>query len=275
MNKLAVIILCYNHGKYLPRSIESAINQNSSDYEIIIVNDGSTDNTQQIAESYAQKYEKISVIRQDNGGLSSARNTGIRNTQSEYILLLDADDWISSTYVSEAIAYMDAHPECYVFMPKVQWHDACNGTTGIYSEYSSYRNALLYGQNAHNVFRKSHCIAVGGFDESMRKGIEDWEFFVRYLYKDKNVYLSPSIQYHYQINASEGSLSQSAGKNFQDIYSYIYYKNFKIYNEMFGNPIEFIRYKESHSWSDRKLGQFVRKILLCKQHLFDFINSFH
>lgn len=275
MNKLSIIIICYNHGKYLPRSIESAINQNSSDYEIIIVNDGSTDNTQEIAESYAHKYDYISVIKQNNAGVSCARNTGIRNTQCEYILLLDADDWISSTYVSDAIAYLDTHPECYAFMPKVQWHDVNNGTVGILPDNSNYRNLLLYGQHPHNVIRKSHCIAVGGFDESMRKGVEDWEFFVRYLYKDKNVYLSPSIQYHYQINASEGSLSQSAGKNYQDIYSYIYYKNFKIYNEMFGNPIEFIRYKESHSWSDRKLGQFVRKILLCKQHLFDFINSFH
>lgn len=265
MKKLAVIILCYNHGKYLPRSIESAINQDSSEYEIIIVNDGSTDNTQEIAESYAQKCDKVSVIKQMNGGLSSARNTGIKNTQCEYILLLDADDWISSTYVSEAIAYMDAHPECYVFMPKVQWHNVSNGTEGIYYDYSTYRNALLFGQHAHNVFRKSHCIAVGGFDESMRKGIEDWEFFVRYLYKDKNVYLSPSVLYHYQINAKEGSLSQSAGKKKEDILTYIYTKNIRIYTEIFGNPILALRYKEDHLWSDRKLGLITKRILNIKQ----------
>jgi glycosyltransferase involved in cell wall biosynthesis len=89
---ISVIITCYNHGSFLQQAIESALTQNWPNKEVIIVDDGSTDHTRVVA----KKYESIQYIYQENQGLSSARNTGAKNSSGDYIVFLDADDWLLS-----------------------------------------------------------------------------------------------------------------------------------------------------------------------------------
>ena len=91
--KFSIIIPTYNYGKYLPRAIDSVLTQGHRDYEIIIVDDGSTDDTAEIARTYQDKSTRnIDYVFQDNQGLSSARNHGVRRSSGEYLLFLDADD---------------------------------------------------------------------------------------------------------------------------------------------------------------------------------------
>ena len=90
----SIIISAYNVDQYLERCLNSFINQTFSDYEIVIVDDGSTDITALISEKYAALYDNISCIHKENGGLSSARNRGIEAAKGEYIHLCDADDWV-------------------------------------------------------------------------------------------------------------------------------------------------------------------------------------
>src|ERR1044071_7280152 len=85
---VSVIIPCYNHAHFLRDAIESVLNQTYSHYEILVVDDGSTDDSATVAESYS----KVRCVRQANQGLSAARNRGIRESQSEYLVFLDADD---------------------------------------------------------------------------------------------------------------------------------------------------------------------------------------
>ena len=94
MPKYSIIIPVYNTESYLKKCIDSVLNQTYKDYEIIIVNDGSTDNSKDIIEEYQNKYEFIKVINQDNQGLSMARNNGIKKSLGDYFLLLDSDDYI-------------------------------------------------------------------------------------------------------------------------------------------------------------------------------------
>lgn len=93
MVKISAVLPAYNVEKYLGQCIESIINQNI-ECEIIIVNDGSTDNTLSVAESYKEKYPFIKVFSQENCGQSTARNKGIENATGEYLLLLDSDDYL-------------------------------------------------------------------------------------------------------------------------------------------------------------------------------------
>ena len=95
IEKVSVIIPTYNLENYIGRCLESVINQSYSNLEIIVVNDGSTDNTQIIAEQYLRNDSRIIVINQDNMGLSGARNTGLDVSTGDYIYLLDADDFIN------------------------------------------------------------------------------------------------------------------------------------------------------------------------------------
>lgn len=98
---MSVIVPIYNVEEYLPICIESLINQRNLRLEIILVNDGSTDRSGVIANQYANQYERIKVIHQENGGASVARNVGLRIAQGEYIAFIDSDDWVRPDSLGE------------------------------------------------------------------------------------------------------------------------------------------------------------------------------
>lgn len=99
MPKVSVIVPVYNTEKYLPRCIESILAQTFTDFELILVNDGSTDNSGKICDEYAKKDSRIVVIHKENGGASSARNKGIDNAKGEWIAFVDSDDFVSEHFL--------------------------------------------------------------------------------------------------------------------------------------------------------------------------------
>lgn len=110
MSKLSIIIPIYNVKNYLRRTIESVINQTETDIEIILVDDGSTDGSEHICDEYKCKDDRITVIHKINGGLSSARNTGIDIAKSEYIMLLDGDDYLSCNAAETLLNFLRLYP---------------------------------------------------------------------------------------------------------------------------------------------------------------------
>lgn len=107
MNTLvSIIIPAYNSEKYLSQCLNSVIKQSYKDIEIIVINDGSTDGTRLICEKYKAKDARIVVINKNNGGISSARNTGVKNANGSYIMFLDSDDYLSSKCVEECVKLM-------------------------------------------------------------------------------------------------------------------------------------------------------------------------
>lgn len=101
-NKVSLIIPVYNMEKYLERCLDSVVEQSFSDFEVIIVNDGSTDNSQHIINRYERKYpKKIKSFTKKNGGLSDARNYGIHKAKCDYIMFLDSDDWIDREMIKD------------------------------------------------------------------------------------------------------------------------------------------------------------------------------
>ncbi|MFD2247981.1 glycosyltransferase [Pontibacter ruber] len=104
---VSVIIPCYNHGQYLHKAIESVLRQTYKYTEIVVVDDGSTDNTKPVSE----QYEGVKYIYQQNQGLSAARNTGIRHSTGDFILFLDADDWLYPKGIEVNTCYLARHEE--------------------------------------------------------------------------------------------------------------------------------------------------------------------
>ena len=102
--KISVIIPCYNQALFLSESLESVISQTLPDWECIIVNDGSTDNSLSIANDYALRDSRIKVISQENSGPSAARNHGVQECRGEYILFLDGDNVIARDYIARGLA---------------------------------------------------------------------------------------------------------------------------------------------------------------------------
>ena len=100
MPKISVIIPLYNKEKYIAQTIESLLIQSFSDFEIVIVDDGSTDGSSSIIDSYAEKDNRITVFHICNGGVSRARNIGLDNSLGEYVTFVDSDDSVHEDYLS-------------------------------------------------------------------------------------------------------------------------------------------------------------------------------
>ena len=96
MCKFSVIVPVYKVETYLPRCIESILNQTVTDFELILIDDGSPDCSGEICDAYAAKDSRIRVIHQKNGGVSKARNAGLDIAQGEYIVFVDSDDWVDA-----------------------------------------------------------------------------------------------------------------------------------------------------------------------------------
>lgn len=99
MELITVVVPVYNMGKYLRRAVDSLLNQTYKNYEVILVDDGSTDDCPNICDEYAKKINRISTIHKENGGLSSARNAGIKIAKGKYIIFPDPDDWVEPSYL--------------------------------------------------------------------------------------------------------------------------------------------------------------------------------
>jgi glycosyltransferase involved in cell wall biosynthesis len=176
--EIAVIIPCYNQGEYLRTAIESVIAQTWKNYQIIIVNDGSTDDTAQIADALAREYPCITVIHQENKGLSAARNAGIQATQAEYILPLDADDAIEPRMMSACMAALQANPQASIAYTDVQEFGEMHRMVPSI-DYDLSTLCRFNYITATALYKRSAWHSTGGYDEQMREGYEDWNFWIQ------------------------------------------------------------------------------------------------
>lgn len=108
---ISVVIPCYNHGHYLPYALESILAQTYPYWEAIIVDDGSTDNTREVAQRYIQQDIRIRYVYQMNRGLSGARNTGITEARGEFLAFLDADDEWEPEFLQTCVTALEKRPE--------------------------------------------------------------------------------------------------------------------------------------------------------------------
>lgn len=115
MKKLSIIIPVYNVAEYLEHCIESIIQQKISDYEIIVINDGSTDNSGVICDRLSRKYRDIKVIHKSNEGVSSARNVGISMATAEYILFIDPDDYLIADSLAPVLMQINNKSDILVY----------------------------------------------------------------------------------------------------------------------------------------------------------------
>ena len=127
MPKVSIIVPCYNQAEYLAEALDSVFSQSYSDWECIIVNDGSPDNTEEVANEYCEKDSRFKYLKKENGGLSSARNAGIKASFGKYILPLDADDKITTGYVEKAVEVLDNNPMVKVVYREVEFFGAETG----------------------------------------------------------------------------------------------------------------------------------------------------
>jgi|GEM_PF-1071339 len=179
MPQVSVIIPCYNHAHYLEPALASVLCQSFTDWEAIIVDDGSTDNTAAAAEAFFAKFTERNwkLVRQENSGLASARNTGVKNASGEYILPLDADDLLSPVYLERTVPLLDTDPRLgyvYVIVDCFgEEHRTWSG--GAFDFRKLLENNLMA---CSTLFRKKAWEEAGGYNPNMKYGFEDWDLWV-------------------------------------------------------------------------------------------------
>lgn len=182
---VTVVVPCYNHGTFVRRAVRSALDQRGADVRVVLVNDGSDDGaTPEACDRCAQ--DRVRVIHQPNRGLPAARNAGARGATTEYLVFLDADDWIEPAFCArlhQAIGAEDAagrgadvsHAYCQERMVE--------RGKGVW-RVPDWDPALMMITNLHPVtalVRRDRFEQVGGFNEAMTSGYEDWDLWLRFV----------------------------------------------------------------------------------------------
>jgi glycosyltransferase involved in cell wall biosynthesis len=173
---VSVVVPCFNGGCFLDGTMAALERQTFRDFEVIIVDDGSTDDL--TARKLAQLDGQARIVRQTNKGAAAARNTGIREARADIVFTFDCDDSIEPTFLAETVAALQAAP-ADVGMA-FTYTRLTGAESGVLPRYFN-RFDLLFSNIVSTalVLRKNSWRAAGGYDETMRQGYEDWEFSLR------------------------------------------------------------------------------------------------
>lgn len=205
---VSVVIPCYNQGRYLAESIGSVLASSGAEYEIIVVDDGSTDpETCEILA--ALDYPRTRLIRRPNGGLAAARNSGIAAAQGRYILALDADDRIGPAYLAQAVHAFASDDRLGIVYCRAEKFGAESGPWRL-PRFSRWRMRLGNVIFCSALYRKADWQTVGGYDEQLRRGWEDWDFWLSLLELGRTVRCLELTGFHYRKNPASMAAGMEA-----------------------------------------------------------------
>lgn len=229
-SKVSILIPLYNAEKYICDTIDSVINQKYKNWECIIVNDGSTDNSEKIVFEKIKGNNKFKYLTEENGGPGKARNYAASVATGKYLLFLDADDIILDDYLLDGVNFLDNNNDYALFygMATMFWDD---GTEKLWllRKFKDMKDFLIANCiYCTSMIRKKDFDAIGGFDEYL-KAYEDWEFFIRLLDRNSKVYREDKILFKYRRHT--GSRDDINKNNWPVFRNIIYLKNKAIFDK--------------------------------------------
>ena len=228
---ISIIVPVYNVEKYLRQCIDSILAQTYTDFELLLIDDGSPDNSGNICDEYAQKDTRIRVFHKPNGGVSTARNLGIDNARGEYISFIDADDYVEPNFLEEMLNAMNRYNADLVCCGLWENEKSNDINKRIRSTdrdkiYDMERGLIelivpdaYFGWCFNKFYKRS---IVKNADIKFPEGIrysEDWVFIINYIiHSSKIVYIS-KVLYHYMLNETSAINKISTNKGFD--YNYL------------------------------------------------------
>lgn len=200
MNPLvSVVVPCYNQAQYLPETLNSVLQQEYENWECLIINDGSPDNTEEVAQEWCKKDSRFKYHKKENQGLAHTRNYGINLAEGVYILPLDSDDYIGSQYLSEAIKAFKKDPETKL----VYCNRTLFGTKNQKLILKPYSFEDMLTENRippSGIFKKSDFLKTNGYNTKMStQGLEDWDFWLSLLDSKSKVVKLEGYHFFYRV----------------------------------------------------------------------------
>lgn len=283
--RYSIIIPVYNCQDYVGRCIESILNQNYNNYEIILINDGSSDNSGIICDEYAKNNRRIKIIHKKNEGVSAARNDGINHANGKYICFLDCDDYIDKGFFTTADKIIEKHKDVelinFGFYSEVENSnfeilsmDKINYKEKYYTSHEKIKKDFVNLWDStmlYNIWNKIYSARIIKENKITFPGYnwgEDVAFNRLYLNKIEKIYNSKKLFYHY-IRERKGA----ATKNYKQEFFNIRKKEFVEFNEYFEEwGISKNKYYE---YSCRR---YIERVLGCIENVYcsnmNFINRY-
>ncbi|WP_400261672.1 glycosyltransferase [Sphingobacterium sp. SG20118] len=267
-SKVSVIVPCFNNSKTIVETLDSVFNQKYNNIELIIVNDGSIDDSELVILEYKKGFKDLIYVKQENGGPSSARNKGATLATGEFVVFLDGDDRIHQDYISLCVNEFLNQPALNLVYSNSEFFEAATGAY-VLLDYDPITIMIYNCIPIVSMIRLSSFNEIGQFDESMRIA-EDWEMWIRYTRKFPKVKKINQSLFFYRKRFSKDSISDinTLDKTIDEAHLYIYQKHYSIYKEMGWNIIdllasrrEYLKFKNKYynEWF-RKIFYWVRRI---------------
>ncbi len=249
--KVSIITAIYNGEKYISETLACLLDQNYTNWENIVVDDGSTDDSAEIIRSFVEKDNRYKYFHQENQGAAAARNMAIRNSTGKYILPLDADDLISKDYVREAVEILGNHPEIKLVYCNALMFGNKKGPF-ILPEYS-FKDLIIKNMIINSsMYRRSDYDLTTGYDSAMFSS-EDWEFWISLLKTGGEVYKIAENHWFYRRHAD--SKNDKYHHRRAELRQIVYQKHKELYSDLFDNPIQtyidFQLYKKYYNFCRR------------------------
>jgi glycosyltransferase involved in cell wall biosynthesis len=233
MPKVSVIIPCFNLGKYIQEALDSILIQTFQDFEIIVVNDGSTDSeTNLILDNLDNS--AIKLIKTDNQGLANARNTGIAEAMGDYILPLDADDKIDPTYLEKAVKILGENQNIGIVYCQAEFFGEENSKWDL-PEFQLSKILIDNMIFASSFFRRADWKLVGGYKSTMIYGWEDYDFWLSIIELKREVYRIQEYLFYYRQRTDSMARVMTRKQFF-----YSYKEIVKNHKDLYVDNIEYI-----------------------------------
>lgn len=229
MPKVSVIVPCYNCGPYIGETIDSVLSQTYQDFEIIIINDGSSE-AETVSILRAFDKPKTKVIHTDNQGPAAARNTGIKASSGIYILPLDGDDKIGSTYMEKAVSILDHRANIGIVYCEAEFFGGIVGKWPL-PEYQFPRILLGNMIFCSGFYRRSDWERTEGYDPNpLLQGWEDYDFWLYLIELGVEVYRLPEVLFFYRRRTDSISASFTR-EHSVNAFCRLFNNHFKLYTE--------------------------------------------
>jgi glycosyltransferase involved in cell wall biosynthesis len=231
---VSIIVPAYNYGRYLPECLDSVLNQTYTNWECIVIDNGSTDDTSSIAQSFVSKDKRFSYYFTEQKGVSFARNKAVSLSKGMYIFPLDADDKIAPTYIEKALKIIESEEHIKVVYCDAELFGARKGKWKLPTY--AFKNLLIENSIfCTALYRKVDFYLARGYNEEMKEGFEDWDFWISMLQHGGEVYKIDEPLFYYRMR--EDSRNGALDTNKQLLLRRQVYENHKeVYEKYFSIP---------------------------------------
>lgn len=262
---VSIIVPLYNQAAFVAETIASINAQTYTNWECVVVDDGSTDGSLAVVKQLASNDSRFILLSQANKGVAAARNKGVKASTGVYLVCLDGDDLISDNYLEECVKYFASNADVKVVVPTGKWIGERTGTMPI----PTFSLQILAKQCPFYVsamFSRLGYDNTTGFDETMLAGLEDWEFWIQLLKNGGSVAPIATAEFYYRIKKQSRNNSFSSKERLA-IYNYISTKHAQFFAEHLGGSLLYYKlYKDAaakvemiEKWLPKKWLSKLRK----------------